>query len=112
MRGRTVGVSVARYYDPDTAQFLTRDPADQLTRSTYGYAGSDPMDRADPSGMVTCGQNQYGRGCFDGEALPPGYDNVEQLLAHQAAQNAAQQCQIDRIMQAGVCKKVCVSGVA
>ena len=41
----------ARYYDPTTAQFLTRDPLDALTRSAYGYVGDNPMNGADPTGL-------------------------------------------------------------
>ena len=41
----------ARYYDPATAQFLTRDPLEALTRSPYGYAAGDPVNVTDPSGM-------------------------------------------------------------
>jgi len=40
-----------RYYDPTTAQFLTRDPADATTRSAYGYVGDNPLNRTDPSGL-------------------------------------------------------------
>jgi RHS repeat-associated protein len=42
----------ARYYDPATAQFLTRDPAVSLTREPYGYTGGDPLNRVDPSGLA------------------------------------------------------------
>lgn len=41
----------ARYYDPATAQFLTRDPLEAITRSPYGYALNNPVNFADPSGM-------------------------------------------------------------
>ena len=41
----------ARYYDPATAQFLTRDPLTAATASPYGYADGDPANAADPSGM-------------------------------------------------------------
>ena len=54
-RGCASGVTVARYYDPTTAQFLTRDPLSAVTRSPYGYVGGDPLDKADPSGLVTVG---------------------------------------------------------
>ncbi len=42
----------ARYYDPATAHFLTRDPLEALTRSAYGYAGSSPLNASDPSGLM------------------------------------------------------------
>ncbi|MDQ1720573.1 MAG: hypothetical protein QOI26_307, partial [Pseudonocardiales bacterium] len=41
----------ARYYDPVTAQFLTRDPLATLTQSPYGYAGGNPLNGSDPSGL-------------------------------------------------------------
>ena len=41
----------ARYYDPATAQFLTRDPLEAITRSAYGYAGNNPLNVTDPTGM-------------------------------------------------------------
>ena len=41
----------ARYYDPTTAQFLSRDPLEALTRAPYGYASGDPLNGMDPSGL-------------------------------------------------------------
>ena len=41
----------ARYYDPATGQFLTVDPLDDLTRAPYGYAGGNPVNNTDPSGL-------------------------------------------------------------
>jgi RHS repeat-associated protein len=43
----------ARYYDPATAQFLTRDPAFGITHNPYGYAGNSPANGGDPTGK--CG---------------------------------------------------------
>ena len=43
----------ARYYDPTTGQFATRDPQAALTAQPYGYASDDPMNLADPTGMTT-----------------------------------------------------------
>ncbi len=40
-----------RYYDPSTAQFLTEDPLQAITQQSYGYAGDDPLDQSDPSGL-------------------------------------------------------------
>jgi RHS repeat-associated protein len=42
----------ARYYDPATAQFLTRDPLEVVSRSPYGYGSNDPVNRIDPTGMI------------------------------------------------------------
>lgn len=41
----------ARFYDPATAQFLTRDPLAAVTRSLYGYGADNPLRNVDPSGM-------------------------------------------------------------
>jgi RHS repeat-associated protein len=41
----------ARYYDPGTAVFLTRDPAVDLTRSPYGYVNGNPLNFTDPLGL-------------------------------------------------------------
>ncbi len=41
----------ARYYDPSTGQFLTRDPLDALTRLAYGYVAGSPLNGRDPSGL-------------------------------------------------------------
>ena len=41
----------ARYYDPGTGQWLTRDPAVALTRSAYNYAEDSPPNLADPTGL-------------------------------------------------------------
>ena len=45
----------ARYYDPITSQFLTRDPIDAVTRETYDYASNDPLNKTDASGDGTGG---------------------------------------------------------
>jgi RHS repeat-associated protein len=42
----------ARYYDPSTGQFLTRDPLLSVTRSAYGYVAGDPLNGTDPSGLI------------------------------------------------------------
>ena len=41
-----------RYYDPTTAQFLTRDPLVALNRSAYGYVNNSPLNGTDPSGLL------------------------------------------------------------
>ena len=43
----------ARYYDPSTGQFLTSDPLVGLTRTPFDYASNDPLDRSDPSGLIS-----------------------------------------------------------
>jgi RHS repeat-associated protein len=42
----------ARYYDPATQQFLSRDPLANLTGTAYAYAGGSPVNGVDPSGLA------------------------------------------------------------
>jgi len=49
-----------RYYAPELARFLTRDIypgelSDPVTMNPYLYCGGDPVNRVDPSGMITTG---------------------------------------------------------
>jgi RHS repeat-associated protein len=45
----------ARTYDPVTGQFLSADPALQTSGAPYGYAGDNPLNAADPTGLLTVG---------------------------------------------------------
>jgi RHS repeat-associated protein len=60
----------ARYYDPSTAQFLTRDPLEDETGAPYSYAGSDPLDNSDPSGLDWC-VGDYCLGFHPSDAIKP-----------------------------------------
>ncbi|MGC1185528.1 MAG: RHS repeat-associated core domain-containing protein, partial [Candidatus Dormiibacterota bacterium] len=40
----------ARYYDPGTGQFLTRDPMTAATGEPYVFAADDPVNGCDPTG--------------------------------------------------------------
>jgi RHS repeat-associated protein len=40
-----------RVYDPATAQFLTRDPLEAITGEPYSYAGDNPLNHSDPTGL-------------------------------------------------------------
>jgi RHS repeat-associated protein len=40
----------ARYYDPATAQFMSRDPMSAVTGSPYAYVGDNPLNGSDPTG--------------------------------------------------------------
>jgi RHS repeat-associated protein len=57
----------ARSYDPKTAQFLTRDPLQQITQQPYSYATDDPVNLNDPSGRIA----GTAAGCAVGEAFDP-----------------------------------------
>ena len=41
----------ARYYDPEAAQFLTRDPLEATTGNPYGYTDGNPLQYTDPLGL-------------------------------------------------------------
>ena len=41
----------ARVYDPSTAQFLSVDPLKATTGAPYYYAGDNPLNEADPTGL-------------------------------------------------------------
>lgn len=42
----------ARYYDPATGQFISRDPLDALTRSAYSYVNGNPLNAVDLTGLA------------------------------------------------------------
>ncbi|HTW09474.1 MAG TPA: phage tail tip lysozyme, partial [Acidimicrobiales bacterium] len=42
----------ARWYQAQTGEFTTRDPAFASTDTAYAYAGDDPVNESDPSGEV------------------------------------------------------------
>ena len=58
----------ARFYDPATGQFLSRDPFEDLTHQPYSYALENPTNRVDPSGLA--GELVAG-GCVVGEVADP-----------------------------------------
>ncbi|GEM_PF-3338472 len=48
----------ARYYDPSTGRFLSKDPAggklsSPVTQNKYVYANNNPVNAGDPTGLVT-----------------------------------------------------------
>jgi RHS repeat-associated protein len=45
----------ARVYDPVTAQFLSIDPAVGATGEPYSYAEDNPVNKSDPTGLLTEG---------------------------------------------------------
>ena len=52
----------ARYYDPATGSFLTRDPIEGQTQEPYGYVGGNPLNATDPLGLC------WGPGCWAEDA--------------------------------------------
>ena len=43
----------ARYYDPATGQFISRDPMVSTTREPYAYVGDNPLNATDPTGLLS-----------------------------------------------------------
>jgi RHS repeat-associated protein len=50
----------ARYYDPSTGQFLSRDPLYEFTRTPFTFGLNDPVDLMDPTGMWCISKNADG----------------------------------------------------
>ncbi len=59
----------ARVYDPATTQFLSVDPAVSLTRAPYAYAGDNPVNHGDPTGLSAEGLE--GVSCYFPFCGPP-----------------------------------------
>ncbi len=56
----------ARYYDPASGVFLSRDPLVSLPRSlgnAFSYAGAGPANTADPTGLVPDANTALSSGC-------------------------------------------------
>jgi RHS repeat-associated protein len=75
----------ARFYDPATGQFMSRDPIEALTRQPYSYAGDNPTNRVDPSGLFGVGTII---GCGAGEVADPFGGCVAGAEAGTAAETA------------------------
>jgi len=70
----------ARYYDPTTAQFLSRDPLEALTQAPYAYVEGDPLDGVDPTGLCSL-FSWGGDGCIaQAAAAVPGGDSLDSAL--------------------------------
>jgi RHS repeat-associated protein len=56
----------ARFYDPSTGQFLSRDPLVATTRSPYGYVNDNPLNGKDPSGLAGTSMSPDAQHCDRG----------------------------------------------
>ncbi len=56
-------VCVARWYDPETAEFTSVDPDVAETGEPYAFAGDDPVNESDPSGLNALSGSAVGDGC-------------------------------------------------
>jgi RHS repeat-associated protein len=71
----------ARTYDSATAQFLSRDPVVGVTRAPYNYAGDNPLNGADPTGLCGAGSVSEFLNSFN----PVSSQNCAYQLAQAAA---------------------------
>lgn len=72
----------ARWYDPTTGQFITKDPIGHASGETnlYHYAGGDPTNHVDPSGLFSWNDAaQLVIGWGDGASYGATYDIREAL---------------------------------
>lgn len=76
----------ARFYDPGTGQFMSRDPVASLTRAPYSYAGDNPVNMVDPSGFC---------GIHPGDWLENVNPISEENCAYQAAEELREATGID-----------------
>jgi RHS repeat-associated protein len=56
----------ARWYDAETGSFTTSDPEFDSTDQAYTYAGDDPVNESDPSGLAWCDFLPAGCGSLPG----------------------------------------------
>jgi RHS repeat-associated protein len=73
----------ARHYDPTTAQFITRDPLDDETGQPYSYAGDDPLDNSDPSGLSFWGDVSDWTAGFGDTITFGGTEQIRRLINYQ-----------------------------
>jgi RHS repeat-associated protein len=76
----------ARFYDPATGQFMSRDPIGSLTRAPYSYVGDNPVNMVDPSGLC---------GIDPGDWLENINPISEENCAYQAAEKLREETGID-----------------
>ncbi|HET9154486.1 MAG TPA: RHS repeat-associated core domain-containing protein [Solirubrobacterales bacterium] len=81
----------ARFYDPQTGQFLSRDPIDALTGQPYSYGLDNPLTQSDPSGMFAIAG---ALGCLAGPeaaAVCAGIGTTAACAAISPCRNAAEE---------------------
>lgn len=67
----------ARWYDAQSGQFTSWDPAFRETNHAYSYAGDDPVNRSDPTGQLTRGQlSSLTQVAYNIQRLPDGLDGL------------------------------------
>jgi RHS repeat-associated protein len=103
----------ARYYDPATGSFLTRDLAVTTTRAPYAYVKDNPLNATDPRGLCDWAMQIFPAtsGLCAFEHVTPYVANTP-LAAPTARAAQAGYDAVDPVMQhatygAGVCAGVC-----
>ncbi|MCL4443483.1 MAG: RHS repeat-associated core domain-containing protein, partial [Actinobacteria bacterium] len=71
----------ARWYDPATGQFISVDALVGITDQPYEYAGSDPVNLTDPTGLACWAALEFGltkasRQCWKSGYKRAGHDTV------------------------------------
>jgi RHS repeat-associated protein len=66
----------ARYYDPATAQLLTRDPDVGATHAPYTYAGGNPVNLTDPTGERPSGPDPDAYGYATDSSSEPARSGI------------------------------------
>jgi RHS repeat-associated protein len=75
----------ARVYDPATAQFLSVDPEVQQTGAPYSYAGDDPINGVDPTGLCDWDPVSGSFGDCVGSAVESVVNDVSSTLGSAAS---------------------------
>jgi RHS repeat-associated protein len=88
----------ARYYNPQTGRFMSRDPEDgcpslPVTQHKYLYASGDPVDGLDPSGQDD--EADYGRLLQIATAVAFGAEATTYTLQHTQALGSLQELGIE-----------------
>jgi RHS repeat-associated protein len=67
---------INRYYDPATGQFVSVDPMVNETEQAYAYAGDNPVNDVDPSGLSSYDPSWLNKAWNDtgGKELDPRLD--------------------------------------
>jgi RHS repeat-associated protein len=60
----------ARYYDPSTGQFISRDPITATTRAPYSYSANNPLNVRPIGALVRAGRPRCNRGWSAGWGRP------------------------------------------
>ncbi len=84
----------ARYYDPQTGQFLGQDPLASITQDPYGYARRSPLQFRDPSGL-DCADASRSGDWANGDCTEP-YSEYPLALSGPSAIPESPNCEYQR----------------